>query len=201
MDIHNYQPKPPQPIHLPCSRPRREQGFVLITVLLVMMLVVVIGLMATGTSTVELEVAAMDKFHEQAFAAGDSGVFVAPKVIGRAIRERGVPDNPNFSTLAPWLYDKVMGYADPPAPDAPVETVLAFGLDGGTEVDIDIRRLGQENLAGSGVEFGGGAAGVGAGVTGVQVIYSIDALGIGLKKSSSNIVAVYRRIPGTAGGL
>lgn len=180
----------------------QEQGFVLITVLMVMLLLVVIGLMATSTSTLEMQVAGMDKFHEQAFAAGDSGIYVAPKVIGRALAEMGVPDNPNFSTIAPWLYDEIIGATDPPAPAAVPETALAFSLGSAIRVDIDIQRLGQENLAGSGAEFGAGAAGVGAGVTGgVQVLYSLDALGIGLQRTSSNIVAVYRRIPGTAGGL
>ncbi len=207
MDILHYrpeplQPKPLQPIHLPCSRPRREQGFVLLTVLLVMLLVVVVGVMATSTSTVELQVAAMDKFHEQALVAGDSGVYVAPKVIGRALAELGVPDNPNFTTIAPWFYDEIMGVADPPEPDTTPESALAFSLGGDTKIDINIQRLGQENMTGGGSEFGAGVAGMGAGgPTGVQILYSIDALGTGLRKTSSNIVAVYRLIPGTAGGL
>jgi len=208
MDISHYQPKHLQskPLQsappLPLQAERGERGFILITVLLVMLLVVVVGVMATSTSTVELQVAGMDKFHEQAFAAGDSGVYVTPKVIGRALAELGAPDNPNFSIIAPWFYDEIMGYTDPPDPDAPPETALAFTLDGGTKVDINIQRLGQESLGGSGSEFGVGVAGVGAGgPSGAQILYSLDALGAGLKKTSANIVAVYRFIPDTAGGL
>lgn len=181
---------------------RQENGFVMLTVLLIMLLVIVVGLMATSTSTLELQVAGMDKFHAQAFSASDSGVYVTPKVIGRALAELRVPDNPNFSTIAPWLYDEIMGYSDPPAADAPAATALAFSLTSDSQVAIDIRRLGQENIGGSGAEFGSGAAGVGPGVSGgVQIIYAIDALGTGRKKTSSNIVAEYRLIPGTAGGL
>jgi hypothetical protein len=73
---------------------------------------------------------------------------------------------------------------------------------GGFDVDVDVDRIGEENLAGTSTEFASGAEGVGAGSSGgVAIYYGIDSHGQGPVTSESNVSGVYKKVVGIAGGL
>ena len=191
---------------------RGQEGFVLITSMLFMMLVVVVGIMATNTSTVEVQISGLDKFHQMAFFGGDSGVYTTAKLIAEAREAHKLPPNPNIREVSATYYDEIMGFVPPPVPDDEAKDKphqVEFDLGGelkpdGTRtgeyaaVTVDVIKLGSGNNVGGGNEFPVGNEG--AGGTPPQV-YQVDSAGHGPKNSSSEVLAVYRRYEGTPGGL
>lgn len=60
---------------------RREQGFVLITVLLILLVLTVLGFMATNNTTTELRIAGNEKTHKQTFYQADGGTELAERFL------------------------------------------------------------------------------------------------------------------------
>ena len=62
-------------------------------------------------------------------------------------------------------------------------------------VEVDVRRVRTETLAGGGAEFASGAEGLGSGSTGSSaIIFEEDSFGEGPSNSFSNIGAFYRKV-------
>lgn len=196
-----------------------EKGFILVTAMVVLLLLVLIGIGAMRTSSIEVLIAGNDKFHKEAFYSADSGVYLTPKLITMA-RDAGV-DPTADPQISQWqdplalinlfgvdgttasdgarFYNETMGY---------VQDAIALAPDfrvrvGMMPVDVDIARSsGSEQGAGHGAEFGMGASGVGAGgPSGTWIRYTLTATGQSPKNTVSVVSAGYRYVPGTAGGL
>lgn len=185
-----------------------EKGFILVTAMVVLLLLVLIGLGAMRTSSIEMLIAGNDKFHKEAFYSADSGVYLSPKLLTLA-REAGADPAPgaqinlwgvDASTLsaADRFYNEIMGFvqdATPLVPDFRVQV-------GMMPVEVDIAHTGSHQMVGGGAEFGMGAAGVGAGsAAGLWIGYTLTATGQAPKNTVSVVSASYRYVPGTAGGL
>ncbi len=191
---------------------KNEDGSALIFAILILALLTLIGISATTTSTIEVQIAGNDKFHKMAFYGADSGVYTIPKVISRALDEHATPGNLVNHTYGAFtyldtgtdddgssgstFYRELAGFApNDTSPD------IKFAL-GGDDVEVDVERDRAENLVGGGAEFASGSEGLGAGSTGgVAIFYDLDSFGSGPSNSLSNIGAVYRKVVGTAGGL
>lgn len=167
----------------------------------------ILGIMATKTTTVELSISANDRDAKEAFYKADSGIFTAPKVIRRTILTD--PTNPADIAIGTMdfidpstglaedlytFYSKIFGFD-------PNSAHIAFPLGRG-QIGVDILRSGQENLPGGSAEFASGHEGIGHGSTGgVAILYKLNATSITANQSRSSLEALYRLIPGTAGGL
>ncbi|MEA3477549.1 MAG: hypothetical protein U9R60_05180 [Bacteroidota bacterium] len=197
-----------------------ESGFVLVASLLILMILVVIGFAATNTATIEIQIAGNEKVHKMAFYNGDSGIFTAPKVISQAIEDDadpavapditlfglpGVPPappptyTPDYTVGSGRFFGEIMGFVD----DGGIAGIdMQFAL-GGFNVDVDIDHAGTKPLpGGAGAEFASGSSGIGAGSTGgYEIRYDLNSTGYGPANAQSQILARYRKIPGTAGGL
>jgi Tfp pilus assembly protein PilX len=177
---------------------KSERGSVLIVALFILVILTLLGIMATTTTETEIHIAGNEKFHKIAFQNADSGVYSSPKVISAAFDAGAAPTWAGVTYLAPanTFYREIMGF-DPhdAAPD------IAFIL-GGYDITVDVNRVGQEIIPGGSAEFGSGAEGVGSGSSGgVGILYDIDSLGEGPSAALSNVDAMYRKVIGTAGGL
>ena len=78
-----------------------EQGFVLVASLMMLMILLVIGIAATNTTTIELQISGNDKLSKQVF-------YQAEGVVAETVREiKNTEDNPNLSlnSLA-WLHSE-----------------------------------------------------------------------------------------------
>lgn len=185
-----------------------EKGFILVTAMVVLLLLVLIGIGAMRTSSIEVLIAGNDKFHKEAFYSSDSGVYLTPKLITMA-RDAGADPVPGAqinlwgvdgttASAADRFYNETMGFvqdATPLDPDFRVQVGLL-------PVDVDIAHTGSHQMVGGGAEFGMGAAGVGAGsAAGVWIGYTLTATGQAPKNTVSVVSASYRYVPGTAGGL
>lgn len=177
---------------------RDEHGFVLVGALLILLLLVLIGVAATTNTSLELQIAGIDRIRKETFYAADSGVYMAPRLITLA-REGGAdPATGPLVPIGPQFYNRVMGFT-PGAADFDLDVWEPL-----LEVDVDIEHRGAQHMAGGGAEFGAGSGGVGAGSTGgVMIRYDIDSVATGNapKNSEAGVLARYRYVPGTAGGM
>ncbi|MFO7785873.1 MAG: PilX N-terminal domain-containing pilus assembly protein [Desulfatiglandales bacterium] len=179
----------------------RERGSVMVVALIILALLTIIGISASRTSEIDIQIAGNMKAYEIAFHHADSGVYSTPKVISACLDTGTQPDLPSatyYETVSGTseFYREVMGYK---AYDT--DRDLGFTLSG-YPVDIDVKRTGQKILAGGGVEFASGAEGVGAGSAGgIAVFFLLDSLGEGPNSARSNVVAEYRKVLGVSGGL
>jgi hypothetical protein len=177
---------------------RNEEGSVLLVALFILVILSLIGMSASSTTQVELQIAGNEQFHNIAFFNADSGVYATPKIITAAFVQGGDPTFPQITYLgnSGTFYREIMGF-DPydSARD------LSFSLNG-LSVEVDVNRLGQVTLPGGSSEFGSGAEGIGAGSAGgVGILYGMDSLGQGPGFSVCDVSAVYRKVIGVAGGL
>lgn len=187
-----------------CKPIQNEDGFVLIVALFVLILLTIIGISATNTSIIDLQIAANDKAYKIAFYNADSGVYTTPKLISRTI-DAGAQitgsDLGNISYLSRPTGDttdffrQVMGY------DAYDNGTLDIQFTlGSNNVNVDVNRTGQQTLVGGGAEFASGAEGIGGGAS-VAVYFDMDSFGSGPYNANSNVGAVYRKVVGVPGGL
>lgn len=62
----------------------REEGFVLVTALLVMLVLTIIGIAATTNTSIELQIAGNDKVHKKTFYEAEGGASLGTEVIEQA---------------------------------------------------------------------------------------------------------------------
>ena len=179
------------------NQAKNEEGFVLVIALLILVFLTIIGISATTTTQIELQISGNEKFYKIAFYNADSGVYATPKLISACLDNGAEQDVAGFTYLGSsgTFYREIMGY-DAHDSDKDIRFTL-----GGFNVNMDVKRTGQETLAGGGAGFGGGAEGIGAGAGGVAILYDMDSFGEGPSSSLSNVGAVYRKVLGVPGGL
>lgn len=187
-----------------CRLVENESGFVLIGALVILVLLVLVGISATTSTVLELQIAGIDRERKETFYAADANLPMAPRLITLA-REDG--KDPELLGIAPELvdigtdfYKRVMGFtAD--AANFGVHTLQALRA---LDVAVTVDHKGAQQIAGSGAEFASGSSGFGVGAAGgVMIRYDIDstATGGGSKTSEAIVMARYRYVPGTAGGV
>lgn len=179
---------------------RNEDGSTLIVAVLILLLCTIIGIAATNTSTIEIQISGNDKFHKIAFYGADSGVYTVPKLISPIIDVKGDP----------YPLSSAFTLSDTSATDAFYKK-LAFGnipyphikFDVGNDnhvVKVIVEKLRSTNLVGGGVEFA--AASEGAGVGGLKgIFYGLDSVCTRLQNSRSNVGAQYLKVTSAAGGM
>lgn len=183
---------------------QNEDGFVLIVSLFVLILLTIIGISATNTSVIDIQISQNDKAYKIAFYNADSGVYTTPKLISRTINAGAqitgtdlgninYLDRPTGDTTS--FFRQVMGFD---AYDGGTDDIQ-FTL-GGNNVQIDVNRTGSKVLAGGGAEFASGAEGIGGGAS-VAVYFDMDSFGSGPANANSNVSAAYRKVVGMPGGL
>ena len=181
-----------------------EDGFVLVVALFVLILLTIIGISATNTSVIDIQISQNDKASKISFYNADSGIYATPKLISKTIDE-GVQITGSdlgrftYSTRGDGssFFRQVMGF------DAYDNGTLDIGFFiGVNNVTVDVNRTGTQIMVGVGAEFAGGAGGIGAGSGGgVMILYTMDSFGTGPYNANSNLGAVYRKVTGMQGGF
>ncbi|WP_319525031.1 pilus assembly PilX N-terminal domain-containing protein [uncultured Desulfosarcina sp.] len=185
-----------------------ERGSVIIAAVLILVTLTIMGIWASNTTVTEYQIASNDQFHKIAFTNADSGVYVTPKLVSKAINE-SAPQGSTVMGLFGFafenntdenaLYDQILGYTD--WDNGITDISMANDVYNDT-IEVDIQRTRQQLVAGGGVEFASGAEGVGVGSTGgVNIYYMLDSIGPGPRQSVANVRAEYRKVLGIAGGL
>jgi len=191
-----------------------EGGFVLVGAMLVLLLLMLIGISASNTTTMEIHIAASDRMRKEAFAQADGGIQLAIRLVEEslgtpggftAVDANGVlidPFNPNNTMLivdmalsdnegvAAVPSDAARDAAyfpegyNPALPNAPHTNLTAAGVTGVTE--------------GAGLQMVAGYEGKGKGATGggTNILYSIYSQHVGNAASESVIRVDWRHVIG-----
>jgi hypothetical protein len=186
---------------------KNEEGFVIVFVLMILVVVSIIGISATDTSQTEHQIARNERLYKTLFYDADSGPYTTAKFVSRTIDDAGEQEASDFNlvfvdnadpptaiaTLRDDLYRQVMGFDD---------------HDGGFKdlsfdnTSVDIKRDRTAHASGGATEFGSGDGGVGSGSKGgVQIFYNLDSDGTDNQSRSVKIIGTYRKIPDITGGL
>lgn len=91
----------------------QEDGFILVVCLLIMVVLTILGIVATTTTMIELRISGNDKVAKSAFYKADSGIYTSPKAIRQTIVEGGNP--PTTALRAIQLNDPAVNDPNDPA--------------------------------------------------------------------------------------
>lgn len=185
---------------------KKEEGFVLVFVLMILVVVSIIGISTTDTSLTEHRIVRNERLYKALFYDADSGPYTVSKLISRTIDEADeqIASDFNFTFLDPVIsdtlllrtkvYRQIMGFD---AHDGGDKDVSIRGRD----ITVDIQRAKTGHASGGATEFGSGDGGVGSGSKGgVEIFYNLDSDGSNNNRSV-NIIGVYRKVPDITGGL
>ena len=193
-----------------------DRGVALIFALVLLLLVSIIGSSATLTSQIDLKLSGNSKVIRTSFYVADGGIMLSPKVISQVITDRALPTAEQTPLIAydefakagedPVLLKKIMGFSLDSDYQAADDSTPDLTVNQGTlgNMAVDLARVATNYLSGGGVEFASGTEGVGVGgAATAAIIYRLDSkgtVGTGPGTTSSNIVALYRKVAGVAGG-
>lgn len=175
---------------------RDHNGYILITVLLLLLVLTILGIAAINTSTIENALSGNVRLRERNLSKADAGVEISSGLVERAVREGNVTGftsiiSPNFAeTSVNYLPNELR--ATPFDPDT---QDVAFVIDSQT-VTVDIDKMYAKWMGGTAIEFAAGYEGVGkSGGTGFYTYYRINATGFGLVLSNAEVGTIYRYVP------
>lgn len=170
---------------------RNEQGFVLIVSLLMLVILMVIGIAATNTTTIELQISGNDKATKQTFYQAEGGTQVGVVLVEDAYIRGGYPSN-DWSEGAALVNNKDFYLNDYTAPapnwNTPDVTMQQTSL---------IYRSAMKIAPGSAIQMAAGYEGQGkaAGRGGAIRTYDIWARHAGEANSEATIVIKWDLIP------
>lgn len=179
-----------------------EQGFVLITAIMMLVVLMVIGIAATNTTTIELQISGNDKSAQMAFYGADAGNELSKELIEQAIDARGWQNEANsdkylgivnISNKDFWLNDVL----DPdPVVDSPTSANrdVELPFDRGT-TRLRVGGVG-ELAAGGAIQMAAGYEGVGKGAAGggSWVLYNVRSRHEGVNNSQQQIRGQWRHV-------
>ena len=193
-----------------------DRGVALVFALILLLLVSIIGSSATLTSQIDLKLSGNSKVIRTSFYVADGGIMLSPKVISQVITDRALPTAEQTPLIAydefakagedPVLLKKIMGFSLDTDYQAADDSTADLTVNQGTlgNMAVDLARVATNYLSGGGVEFASGTEGVGVGgAASAAIMYRLDSrgtVGTGPGATSSNIVALYRKVAGVAGG-
>jgi Tfp pilus assembly protein PilX len=170
---------------------RNNNGYVLVTALLMLLVLTVIGMAAISTSTLENLLSGNIRLKESNLAIADGCSELSLMIIERAVRNgdiRGFTDIVTDSSLSQELR---AGAFDLDEPSTNADVTCSAGQ---SVVDVDV--MYPKWIGGTSIEFAAGYEGLGkGGGSGYATYYRVNAAGTGLMNSASNVGAVYRYVP------
>ena len=158
---------------------KNDNGYVLVTVLLLLLVLTISGIAAIGTSTVENMLSGNIRLRETNLSTADAGSEICTAVIERAVREQDLKGFANIIT------------------DGNLPTELrssSFSTDtqdvgfssGNQNVSVDIDKMYTKWMGGSAIEFASGYEGTGkSGSSGNYTFYRINSTSTGMLTSEA----------------
>ena len=180
---------------------KNENGSVIIAAIFILVVLTILGIAASNTSTLELQIASNDQFMKMAFYNADSALYGTSKLISHAINRsdavaagagNDAPGVQYISTAADF-YRQIAGF------DVYDNSVDVDFETGGIDSQADARRDRQQQMAGGGAEFATGSEGVGP--SAIAIFYDVNSSGFSNRQTTSNLTAAYRKMVGIPGGL
>ncbi len=174
-----------------------NNGYILVTVLLLLLVLTVIGMSAIGTSNVENMLSGNIRLRERNLSRADAGTEISTAVIERTVREQDIQGfaniiNPTFAATNP-------DYLPTELRSSPFDSDtqdVAFTVDAQT-VGVDIDKMYTKWIGGTAIEFASGYEGLGkSGGSGFYAFYRINSTSTNILVSAeAQVGAIYRYVP------
>ncbi len=179
---------------------KQDHGYILVTVLLLLLVLTIVGMSAIGTSSLENMLSGNIRLKERNIAKAEGGADISTAVIERTVRTQ---DTRNFETI---INDSSLPTElrsspfDPDDTDTSPDTsdlVIDLHADNpGPDVRVDIDKMYTRWIGGTAIEFASGYEGVGkSGGRGFYTFYRINSTGSDVVSSSSCVGCIYRYVP------
>ena len=178
---------------------KKDNGYILVTVLLLLLVLTVVGLAAIGTSSLENVLSGNIRLRERNISKAEAGIDISTAVIERSVRAddyRGFVSIVNDPALAAELRGSPIDAFDPDL-DALGNVVpdVLFAVDG-QNVAVDIDRMYTRPMPGTALETASGNDGLGMGIAAnFYTYFRVNATGVDLANSAADIGAIYRHVP------
>ena len=175
---------------------RDNDGYILITVLLLLLVLTILGMAAINTSTVENVLSGNVRLRERNLSKADAGVELSSGLIERSVRESDITGFTNIvsPTFASTSDDYLPNELRATAFDTDTQD-LAFTVDS-QNVTVDIDKMYSKWIGGTAIEFAAGYEGAGKSAgSGFYTFYRINAQGFGLVLSNAEVGTIYRYVP------
>lgn len=184
-----------------------ERGFVLVASLMVLLILVIIGVSATTSTNIELQIAGNEKVHKQTFYRADGGTELGIRVAyenALCINSDGFTATSGGEAVLGQVEVKDLTFASPSGvaaatpSDGSRDIVYYPDTASDSDVHTNIAVSGQTMAtAGSGLQMISGYEGLGKGAAagGTHMLYDIIAQHRGINNSES-VVAVQWRLSG-----
>ena len=169
-----------------------DNGYILITTLLLLLVLTVVGLAAIGTSTLENMLSGNIRLRERNITKADGAIEMSTAIIERTLREQdtryftNITDAglPNELRSSPFDTDNADSSAD-----------ITFTIDS-QDINVDIDRMYTRWMGGTAIEFASGYEGVGkSGGSGFITFFRINSTSDDIRDSSADVGAIYRYVP------
>ncbi|WDN87649.1 hypothetical protein BuS5_00617 [Desulfosarcina sp. BuS5] len=179
-----------------------QNGSVLLISVVILMLLTLLGIFATTTSTIEIQIAGNDKWHKMAFYNADGGVEASKELIEQNIELRGFPSvtplpyvlggvgiysvdffmNPDIDANMPSDTNRNVSIPAKPSSSVPHTNIL---IGGNTSLST-----------GSALQMIAGYEGKGKGAAGGggQVVYDIRSRREGINNARATIMGRWRHV-------
>lgn len=173
---------------------KKNNGYILITVLLLLLVLTVLGITAIHTSTIENALSGNVRLRERNISKADAGVEISGGVIERVVRENSIA---GLTAIVsdPALGNELRTIAFDTDSSAAGTQDIAFLVDS-QQVTVDIDKMYSKWIGGTAIEFAAGYEGTGKSAgSGFYTFYRINATGFGLVLSNADVGTIYRYVP------
>lgn len=161
-----------------------EQGTVLITALILLLLVTLAGIIAVSSSTVDTQIAGNTRRVTMAFQGAEAGVNLAIPIIedtilNAALKPATVPTGPITGLDLANLEKEILGDSTAPTDTVTASPDVTMASLGGVSVKTDIDWLYTNIVEGGAAQFAMGYEGIGAGASaaGSASLYRLNSEG------------------------
>lgn len=175
---------------------KENDGYILVTSLLLLLVLTVIGMAALNTSSIDNALSGNIRLRERNISKADAGSEISTAIIERTVREQDTLGFRNIITPSPPTTDPDYLPTELRSSefDADLQDV-AFVVDT-QNVGVDIDKMYSRWMGGTAIEFASGYEGAGkSGGSGFYTFYRINSTAAGLLSSTACVGCIYRYVP------
>ena len=177
-----------------------QDGSIIVSALLILLILTIVGISATSTSTIEVQISTNDKLHKMAFYAADGGSEAGIELVEQNIEERGFDTGTttwgatNIFTLNYYANEEDTATPENNIPTATNRDVQIPNVGG---EDVNLRIYGNTRLStGNALQLAAGYEGKGKSISGggAAIVYDIRSFASGPRNEQARVLLRWRHL-------
>jgi Tfp pilus assembly protein PilX len=177
-----------------------QDGSVIVSALFILLILTIVGISATSTSTVEVQISTNDKLHKMAFYAADGGSEAGIELVEQNIEERGFgAGTTTWGATNIYTTDFYGNEEDLVTPENNIPTEANRDVEipnlGGEDVHLKI--YGNTQLStGNALQLAAGYEGKGKSISGggAAIVYDIRSFANGPRNGQARVLLRWRHL-------